>query len=854
MNPFDGIKRVFRLGPTRRAGGAAGGAGGDVDDELRFHLEMRAAELRRQGAGAEEAERQAAREFGDLREARRELAAMTRRRAEREERSDFLAGLWQDARYAVRSLLARPGFTAAVVATIALGVGANAAIYSVVDAALLRPLPFAGPERLVHLWERPATDAGPGSGPRYETSYPDFLDIRRRATTLAGVAGYHGGRVTLAAGDRATVLSAAKVTANFFDVLGVRPLAGRTFAAGEDEVGAPKVVMLTHGVWRRLFGGDRGIVGRVVQLDGQPYTVAGVLPERFHFAAVGSADVWVPIDRPPSMRERRSSHWLKAVARLRDGATVDAARRELAAIAGELAREFPQSNAGQGAEVVPLRDELVGTVRPLLLTLYGAVAFVLLVACGNVANLLLVRGAARQRELSIRAALGAGRGRIARQLLTESTLLALCGGALGIVVAHAGIRALVAAIPPEQARALPYLRDVGLDAGVLGYAVLVSLVAGTLSGLVPALRASRTELQAALRQSTGGGASAAGSQRLLRDGLVVAELALTVVLVSGAALFARSLTSLLAVDVGFRGEGVLTMMVPLPRWSYATERAQRQFYQSLEARVSALPGVRSVGLVSKLPLDYGNSTSYSVPGAPPPTPGQEPSASYRVVSPRYFETLGIPLLGGRTFTATEDSAAGGVVVINRALAREGFGDRDPVGREITVGGRPMTVVGVVGDVTIGKLEDEIPPTMYFSILQAMDLAMRLAVRAERGTDPHALAVPIRAALRDLDPSVATFQVYTMDELVGQSQSVFLRRYPLVLVGAFAAIALVLALVGTYGVISYAVTQRLRELGIRIALGARPESIRWLVLRHAGALASLGITLGVIGAAALSRLA
>ena len=452
MTAFDGVRRFFRLGRTRQGGGAAG-VHGEVDDELRFHLEMRAAELRRQGVPDEEAARRAVAEFGDVREARHELAAMTRRRAGREGRSELLAGVAQDVRYAVRGLLKRPGFTAAVVATIALGVGANAAIYSVVDAALLRPLPFADPARLVHVWERPAAA---GAANRFEASWPDLLDFRRRATTLAGLAGYHGGRVTLSgATDGASVLSAAKVTANFFDVLGVRPLAGRTFAAGEDEVGAPKVVMLSHALWRRAFGADRGVVGRVVRLDGEPYTVVGVLPPSFHFAAVGSAEAWMPVDRPAAWRERRGMHWIKPVARLRDGATVDAAGRELSRIMRDLGREYPEASAELDVDVVPLRDQLVGTVRPVLLTLYGAVAFVLLVACGNVANLLLMRGASRQRELSIRAALGAGRGRIARQLLTESALLALGGGVLGVVVAHAGIRALVAAIPPEQARALP---------------------------------------------------------------------------------------------------------------------------------------------------------------------------------------------------------------------------------------------------------------------------------------------------------------------------------------------------------------------------------------------------------------
>jgi predicted permease len=549
------------------------------------------------------------------------------------------------------------------------------------------------------------------------------------------------------------------------------------------------------------------------------------------------------------MRERRGSHWIKPVARLRDGATLESTRRELDGIARDLGREHPDESGGLAVDVVPLHDELVGPVRPVLLTLYAAVAFVLLVACGNVANLLLMRGAARARELSIRAALGAGRGRLVRQLLAESLLLAVVGGVAGVAVAALGVRGLVAAVPAEQARLLPYLSSCGVDGTVLAYAAALSLVAGALFGALPAVRASRADPQPVLRQ--GGGSPAAGL-RALRDGLVVAELALTVVLVSGAALFAHSLARVLDRPTGFRAERLLTMTVPLPRWQYASEDAQRAFYRALEQRVAALPGVRGVGLTSKLPLDYGNSTSYAVAGDPPPAPGRAPSASFRVVNPAYFATLGVPLRRGRTFTEGEDASAGRVVVVNEALARAAFGARDPLGRALQLGDQPATVVGVVGDVAVGKLEDEVPPTMYFSYLQSMDVGMRLAVRT--AGDPYALVAPVRAAVRAVDPAVGTYQVYAMDDVVAQSPSVFLRRYPLVLVGTFAGVALVLALVGTYGVISYAVAQRGRELGIRIALGAGSASIRWAVLRHAGTLAAAGIAVGLAAATGAARLA
>ena len=754
------------------------------------------------------------------------------------------SGLLPDLRHSARGLTKRPGFTLAVVATIALGVGANAAIFSVVDAALLRPLPYVEPDRLVHLWSWKET----GEGSRMEASYPDFLDIRERAKTLEGVAGYHTNRATLATGDVALVLPAAKVTANFFDVLGVNPLAGRRFEEGEDAADAPPVAMITHDLWQRVFSAEQSVVGRTVQIDGVTFTIVGVLPPEFQFAASQSAELWIPLDRTAAFRERRGTHWLKPVARLRDGATIESARRELAAIMQDLAREHPATNTAKSIQLAPLRDELMGVVRPLVLILYGAVAFVLLVACGNVANLLLMRGASRERELGIRAALGAGRARITRQLLTESGMLTIAGGILGIVVAHFAIRALVAAIPFEQARAFPYLRDAGINAAVIGYTLLVTVIAGLVSGLVPALKASRGDLANMLRPS---GGSSGGSQRRLRDGLVIAELALTVVLVTGAAMFAKSLAGLLSVDTGIRAEGVMTMMLPLPRREYRDDEVQRQFYQRLEDRVAALPGVTSVGFTSKLPLEWGNSTSYAVVGTATPEPGQFPSASFRVVNPEYFRTMGIPFLSGGTFaTAAGDSA--GVVIINRTLARNAFGDRDAVGQQLSLGRSTVTVVGVVGDVTIGKLEDEIPATMYFSWHQSMDNSLRLAVRTNG--DPYTLVQPIRSIIQEIDPGVGIYQVYAMDDFVGQSQSVFLRRYPLILVGSFAVVALLLALVGTYGVISYSVTQRLRELGIRIALGAEAASIRWLVLRHAGVLALAGITIGVLLTVALSRFA
>jgi putative ABC transport system permease protein len=766
----------------------------------------------------------------------------------------FLFAWRQDLRYSLRGFATRPGFAATIVLTIALGVGANAAIFSVVDAALLRPLPFAEPQRLVSLWDQ--LDRGIRS--RAELSYPDFLDLRARTRALTGIAGYQDSRLTLASNDRALVLAAAKVTANFFDVLGVTPIAGRRFTSGEDAVNAPRVVILSNGLWQRTFGGDRGVIGRIVSLDGQAATVVGVLPAGFHFAGVGSAEIWVPIDRPERTRAQRGNHWLKPIARLGPGVSLDRARSEMARLSAQIRDENPRTNGGRATQLVPLQDDLVGPVKRLLLLLYGAVAFVLLVACGNVANLLLMRGAGRQRELSIRAALGAGRARIVRQLLTESGVMALAGGALGLLFARVGIQALLAAIPNEQRRELPYLADVGLDAHVLGYTLLVSVAAGLIFGLLPAIRAARPQIQMMLRQGAGGTSSRA--HRGLRDGLVIAELALTVVLVSGAALFARSLVKLLAIDPGFRTDRVLTMMVPLPRLKYTTMDAQQRFYAALVDRVHALPGVERVGLTSKLPLDFGNSIGY-VAGAEPATPSTRwIEASFREVTPDYFATMGITMVRGRTFDPRQDAfkpiddtSRAGVVVINEALARTSFPGRDPIGERLQNGIlTPATIIGVVRDVTIGSLEETVPPTIYFSTHQFIDPGMRLAVKV-RG-DEAGVATAVRAVIRELDPTVAAYQVYSMNDVVAQSQSVFMRRYPLVLVGSFALIALVLALIGTYGVVSYSVAERVRELGIRIALGAQPAAIRWSVLRRAGGVAAAGVGIGTVAAVVLSRFA
>ncbi len=838
MRRIPGIRRLPKVGTSR------GSIERDIDAEMRFHIQMRVEDLMRHGHSEGDANSAAVQEYGDIIAAKHELALIDRRTARQASWREWFASLGQDIRFGVRGLRARPGFTITVLLTLALGVGANAAIFSVVDAVLLQPLPFAQPDRLVHLWEVYHSNVDS----RSEASYPDYLDWQARTKTFSALGGYSGGGSLLGGAQPATVAS-ARATANFFDVLGVHPLIGRSFLPGEDAVGAPRVVLLSYGFWQRQFAGDDRVLGRVITLDGAAATIVGVLPESFQFARQGGAQIWVPINAPESQRLRRGTHWLNVVARLRPTATVATAAQDMSAVMRDLAKEYPQSNSGRDGVVVPLRDELVGSVKPILLLLYSAVIVVLLVACVNVANLLLIRGADRQREIAVRIALGAGKARLIRQLLTESLLLAACGGLLGLGVAQAGVRALVGIVPAPVLQGIPQLSSVGLDPRVVTYALLLSLAAGVGFGIIPALRLTSPVLYDSLK-SAGRGAIGGGNR--LRDGLVVGEIALTVVLLSGALLFGRSLIRLLAIDPGFRAEHVVTTTVVLPRTNYSDGAAQIDFFRRFADKMRETSGVQAVGLTTKLPLDFGTSTGFLIAGQPVPLPADVPTASYREVSTDYFRALKIPLARGRMFGASDDQSAPAVAVVNRAFVAAYFGTRNPIGQLLIQGKDTAHIVGVVGDVPIGNLEDKIPPTLYVSFAQSPEPAMAVVVRTAAPVDQAARSM--RQVLASLDPSAAITPVTSMDDLIATSPSVFMRRFPLYLVGAFALTALLLAVVGIYGVVSYSVAQRTREMGIRMALGAEPRALVSLVMAHGGAMAAGGIVAGVIGSLALGRFA
>ncbi len=829
------LRRLFRLDPTRRS------IERDVDDEIHFHLQMRIEDLMRQGQSPEAARDAAAREYGDLARARDELTSIDRRHARRGAWREWAASLGQDVRFGLRGLRSRPGFAITVLLTLTLGIGANAAIFSVVSAVLLRPLPYAKPDRLVHLWEvfQSKVDS------RSEASYPDYLDWRARNRVFSDMAGYQGSGFLLGAESPVTV-TGGKVTSNFFDVLGVHAIVGRTFGPGDDAVGAPRLAVISYGLWERQYGRDPRVVGRAVTIDGGPATIVGVLPADFQFTRIGNAELWATIDRGQDMRERRGAHWLNVVARLKPGVTLGAAKENMSGIMKDLAREYPPTNAGRDGKVVPLRDELVGSIRPLLFVLYGAVAVVLLVACANVANLLLMRAADRQREIAVRVALGAGQGRLVRQLLTESLMLAVVGGAMGLGLAQIGVRALIGAIPPQARATAPGLATAGVNMQVVMYGALVSLGAGILFGLVPALRAVRPAIHNVLKSGSRG--STGGS---LRDWLVVAEVSLTIVLMSGAALFGRSLMKLLSVNLGFQSSHIVTAGVLLPAGTYGDGARSIAFFDRLASDMRGQPGVESVGLVSKLPLDFGNSTGFQIVGRPPAEAGKDPSASYRDVTPGYFETMRIPLLSGRLTTAGDAGPRPSVMVVNRAFVRAYFDGGDVSGQAIAAGRDTVRIVGVVGDVPIGKIEDTIPPTIYIPLAQDPETFMRIAIRSAR-PDGEVVA-ELRSVVSHIDAGAALVQPSSMDDLVTGSPSVFLRRFPLLLVGAFAATALALAIIGVYGVVSYSVAQRSREMGIRMALGAQPRNLVGLVVRQGGVIAAGGIVIGVSAALMLSKL-
>jgi putative ABC transport system permease protein len=770
----------------------------------------------------------------------------------------MIDGLASDLRCALRGLRQRPGFAAVVVLTLALGIGATTAIFSVVNGVLLRPLPYQRAGQLVMIWGWRAQKA------QAELSVPEYWELREQAHSFERVAAFADGSVNLTGSGTPERLRMGFVTADALPVLGVAPALGRGVAADDDLPGRPPVVLLSDGLWRRRFGADRGVVGRTVILDDAPTTVIGVMRPGFqlplHFTGP-EMELWGPLQLDPaSDRSERGWHFLQMVGRLRPGIDADAAAREVAELARRMRDTYPNDYLqGFTGSVRPVDEQVVGEVRPAILMLLGAVGLLLVIACANVASLLLARAESRQREIAVRAALGAGRGRIVRQLITESIVLAGAGGSLGLLLAVWGVRALVLSAPSS----IPRLDAVGVDAWVLAFAAAASVSAAFLFGLAPALHAGRVDLAATLAEGGRWGSSSAAGQRF-RRALVVGQIALALVLLVGAGLLVQSFLRLRGVDPGFDPDHLLTARVELSSVRYPHSPETRALYDALLRRVGAVPGVKSAGAVRALPmtghLDIGD-WSFVIEGefSTPPAPTDWHPADWQVVTPDYFRTMRIPVLRGRGVTSGDQPNTPGVVVINQTLARQVWPDGNALGRRVLLGGGSVdsvwrTVVGIVGDVRRRGLSAEPRPEMFLPHAQfpggtgTAARSLYLAIRT--GGDPARVAPALRAALDEIDPNIPLADVQTMEQALGSWAAE--RRLTMLLVTGFALVALTLGAVGIYGVMAHQVVRRSREIGIRMALGAVPSEILLLVLSQGGRLAGVGIGAGVVGALIVTR--
>ncbi|MET0626077.1 MAG: ABC transporter permease [Pyrinomonadaceae bacterium] len=810
----------------------------ELAEEIQAFLEMLTQAKIAEGLKPEDARRAALIELGGVEQVKERV---------REVRvGHFLGTVWKDLRYGVRTLVKSPAFTTVAVLSLALGIGANTAIFSVVNGILLRPLPYPESERLAAVWHTPPQASFPGMT-RFSVSPGNYLDWKEQGRAFEQMAIYQYAGLSLSNGGDPVPVTGAAVSSDFFSVLRTQVEKGRAFSPDEEQPGREQVVVLGHGLWQRAFGANPNLIGQTVNLNSRSFTVVGIMPAGFEFPA--EAELWVPLAWDAAERQTRAIHDYLVIARLKPDASLAQAQAEMSTISSRLEQQYPEANKGWGAVVIPLQEDLVGDVRPALLVLFSAVGFVLLIACANVANLMLARGANRRREIALRIALGATRARIVRQLLCESVLLSVAGGLLGLLLASWGGQLLVRL----SSGSLPNSDEVGIDTWALGFTLLVSLAAGVLAGVAPALQFSRGELSETLKQGTGRGGGGSVKQRT-RKALVVCEVALSLILLVGAGLMIRSFWKLQDVNPGFDVSNSLSMSVLLPATRYSEPQQMLAFHDRVLEQLGALPGVVSVGSTTTLPLTGGGSRQpFTIEGRPAPPVSEQPLAQTRYVSPDYFRAIGIPLRQGRPFDDRDREGAPQVVVISEAMARRFFPGQNPVGQRLTAsfhlqqGARE--IVGVVGDVKSNGLDDDAAATMYLPFRQAPRPWINFVART--ASDPQSFIQPASKAVYTVDKEQALTNVRTMEQVLTESLSG--RRFNMTLLMTFAALALALAAVGVYGVMNYSVMLRKRELGIRMALGARGSDVLRLVLGQGLTLTLAGVGVGMAGAYVLTRL-
>jgi predicted permease len=768
-----------------------------------------------------------------------------------------VAHLGQDIRYGWRTLRKSLGFTAVAVLVLALGIGANTAIFSVVNAVLLRPLPFDQPDRLVSLYHIPPPASFPGMT-LFAVSAANFLDWRAQAHSFEDMSAYGYGRYTLTGKERPEVIRMVAVTNGFFSIMHAQPMLGRAFVAGEDQAGRDHEVILSYDTWRTQFGANPAIVGSDIQLNDQAYTVIGVMARGFEYPVYPGYEpqMWKPQNWTAEDRAIRDDHNYGVIARLKPGVTLEQAKAELATISDRLAQQYPKDDKGWGATAVPVRDDLVVDVRPALLILLGAVALVLLIACANVANLVLVKMLSRRKEVAIRSALGASRRRLLQQVLAETVILAVCGGAFGLVFAHYGTMFMVKFAGGQ----LPRSGAIGLDAWVLAFTFGISLATGILAGVLPALRLTREDISEALKQSAGRTASESGGSRT-RSTLVVAEVALSLMLLIGAGLLIRSLWTLRGINPGFDPDHVITMFLSVPSTKFTTPQQQISFYDRVLQRVRTLPGVQSAGVIDALPLTGGGSHQpVQIEGRPLLAMADQPEVDVRLISPGYRSAMHIPLLRGRDFTDADVAGRPGAILISQSMATQFWPNEDPIGKHLTMYFFPGTareVVGVVADVKDDALSQTRPGSMLYMPLgqiaagrdgQWHSFGMTLAVRTH--TDPRSVISAIGNAVNGADSEVPLLFVRTMQDTI--DESLLQQRFTMLLLSGFAGLALLLAAVGIYSVLAYAVRMRVREIGIRMALGAQIRDVLRMIIVEGMKPTLLGVAIGLVGALALGR--